>query len=82
MRILNVVFVQAVPSQVELLYRQYKDKKEKLQEQTKEQVMEKYGQLGEKPPEDVQLLQQSEHYVEYDRFGRVIVGQVAKTRSR
>lgn len=67
---------------MELLYRQYKDKKEKLQEQTKEQVMEKYGQLGEKPPEDVKLLQQSEHYVEYDKFGRVIVGQVAKTRSR
>lgn len=71
-----------MPSQVELLYRQYKDKKEKLQKQTKEQVIEKYGQLAEKVPEDVKGLQQSEQYVEYDRFGRVIVGQVTKTRSR
>ncbi|GMH33989.1 hypothetical protein BSKO_01823 [Bryopsis sp. KO-2023] len=74
--------MQAVPSQVELLYRQFKDKKEKLQKQTKEQVMEKYGQLAEEAPEDVSSLKQSEHYVEYDRFGRVIIGQVTKARSR
>jgi hypothetical protein len=38
--------------------------------------MAKYGNAAEKPPEDLALLRGTEKYVEYDRMGRVVKGQV------
>lgn len=69
--------MQAAPSQAELLYRNYKISKEKLKGQTKESIMEKYGNAAaeEELPREL-LLGQSEREVEYDRAGRIIKGQV------
>lgn len=78
------IHMQAAPSQAELLYKQFKEKKEKLSGMTKSAILEKYGNAAatEPAPEGL-LLGQTEGYVEYDRAGRVIKGQeraVAKSR--
>ncbi|XP_030950945.1 pre-mRNA-splicing factor SLU7-A [Quercus lobata] len=68
--------MQAAPSQAELLYKNYKVIKEKLKSQTKDDILEKYGNAateGELPRE--LLLGQTEREVEYDRAGRIIKGQ-------
>ena len=71
------IHMQAAPSQAELLYRNYKINKEKLKGQTKESIMEKYGNAAaeEELPREL-LLGQSEREVEYDRAGRIVKGQV------
>jgi len=69
--------MQAAPSQAELLYKNFKVAKEKLKTQTKDTIMEKYGNAateGEIPME--LLLGQSERQIEYDRAGRIMKGQV------
>ena len=53
-----------------------------LQVKNKEDVMERYGNVAEKPSEDALLLGQTESYVEYDAQGRVIRGKEVKARSR
>ncbi|GLJ05215.1 hypothetical protein SUGI_0013910 [Cryptomeria japonica] len=70
------IHLQAAPSQAELLYREFKIKKEKLKSQTKEDILRKYGNAAseDKLPTEL-LLGQSERQVEYDRAGRVIKGQ-------
>ncbi|KAG8370788.1 hypothetical protein BUALT_Bualt13G0019900 [Buddleja alternifolia] len=70
------VHMQAAPSQAELLYKSFKINKEKLKSQTKDTVMEKYGNAAteEVLPREL-LLGQSEKEVEYDRAGRIIKGQ-------
>ena len=69
--------MQAAPSQAELLFRNYKVVKDKLKSQTKESIMEKYGNAAsEEPLPRELLLGQSEREVEYDRAGRIIKGQV------
>ncbi|GAU50756.1 hypothetical protein TSUD_272710 [Trifolium subterraneum] len=70
------VHLQATPSQAELLYKNFKATKEKLKSQTKEAIMEKYGNVAneDKLPREL-LLGQSEMQVEYDRAGRIIKGQ-------
>lgn len=63
------------PSQAELLYEQFKQKKEALKEARKKAVLGKYG--GEQHldmPHPELLLAQSETYVEYAEDGRVIKG--------
>lgn len=43
----------------------------------------RYGNCAEKPPEDLKLLGSgTEKYVEYDRMGRVIRGQVRAATMR
>ncbi|KAL5061303.1 hypothetical protein RYX36_032907, partial [Vicia faba] len=71
------VHMQAAPSQAELLYKNFKVMKEKLKSQTKETIIEKYGNAADddKLPREL-LLGQSERQVEYDRAGRIIKGQV------
>lgn len=71
------IHMQAAPSQAELLYKNYKINKEKLKSQTKDSIMDKYGNAAaeEVLPREL-LLGQSEKEVEYDRAGRVIKGQV------
>ncbi|KAL0390915.1 UNVERIFIED_CONTAM: Pre-splicing factor SLU7 [Sesamum calycinum] len=70
------VHMQAAPSQAELLYKSFKINKEKLKSQTKDTIMEKYGNAAteEVLPREL-LLGQSEREVEYDRAGRIIRGQ-------
>ncbi|TMW86072.1 pre-mRNA-splicing factor SLU7 [Solanum lycopersicum] len=70
------VHMQAAPSQAELLYKNFKINKEKLKVQTKDDVMEKYGNAASEDtlPREL-LLGQSEKEVEYDRAGRIVKGQ-------
>ncbi|CAN6487332.1 unnamed protein product [Victoria cruziana] len=70
------IHMQAAPSQAELLYKEFKVKKETLKSQMKEAIMEKYGNAAseEELPKEL-LLGQSEREVEYDRAGRIIKGQ-------
>ncbi|KAL1319038.1 hypothetical protein HN51_071328 [Arachis hypogaea] len=72
------VHMQAAPSQAELLYKNFKVMKEKLKSQTKDTIVEKYGNAADedKLPREL-LLGQSERQVEYDRAGRIIKGQEA-----
>ncbi|KAI9193835.1 hypothetical protein LWI28_000596 [Acer negundo] len=69
------IHLQAVPSQAESLYKNYKIIKEKLKSRLKDTIMEKYGNAAteEEMPREL-LLGQSERQVEYDRAGRVIKG--------
>ncbi|KAI4303734.1 hypothetical protein MLD38_039331 [Melastoma candidum] len=70
------IHMQAAPSQAELLYKNFKVIKEKLKSQTKDTILEKYGNAAAKeelPPE--LLLGQTEREVEYDRAGRIVKGQ-------
>ncbi|MEW5309663.1 MAG: hypothetical protein WDW38_001533 [Sanguina aurantia] len=76
------VHMQANPSLAEMLYKQFKDKKEVLQKQSKTSIVDRYGDAGEKAPEDLLAVQGTERYVEYDRMGRVVKGQEAKARSK
>jgi pre-mRNA-processing factor SLU7 len=70
------IHLQAAPSQAELLYKEFQVKKEKLKSQTKEDIVDKYGNAAseDKPPVEL-LMGQTEMVVEYDRAGRVIKGQ-------
>lgn len=70
------IHMQAAPSQAELLFKNFKVIKEKLKSQTKESIMEKYGNAAatESIPKEL-LLGQSEREVEYDRAGRIVKGQ-------
>ncbi|KAF3776255.1 Pre-mRNA-splicing factor [Nymphaea thermarum] len=70
------IHMQAAPSQAELLYKEFKEKKEKLKSQTKVSIMGKYGNAAseEEIPREL-LLGQSEREVEYDHAGRIIKGQ-------
>ncbi|KAI5066200.1 hypothetical protein GOP47_0018824 [Adiantum capillus-veneris] len=70
------IHMQAAPSQAELLYKEFKVKKESLKGQLKSDIMDKYGNAAseDKPPMEL-LLGQTEKQVEYDRAGRIIRGQ-------
>ena len=73
------IHVQAAPSQAELLYKRFKEKKEKLTKNTKRAVLEKYGNAAEAGPLPEGLLMgQTESYVEYDRAGRVVARDGAR----
>ncbi|KAG1663163.1 hypothetical protein FOA52_006060 [Chlamydomonas sp. UWO 241] len=72
----------ANPSLAEMMYKQFKQKKEVLSKQGAKDVAQKYGDAGEKMPDDVAQLLSTERYVEYDRNGRVVKGQETKIRSR
>jgi len=71
------IHLQAAPSQAELLYREFKVKKDTLKKQTKQDIMNKYGDAAsaDRPPMEL-LLGQSERQIEYDQAGRIIKGQV------
>lgn len=71
------IHLQAAPSQAELLYREFKVKKDTLKKQTKQDIMNKYGDAASAdiPPMEL-LLGQSERQIEYDQAGRIVKGQV------
>eukprot|EP01111_Echinosteliopsis_oligospora_P010548 TRINITY_DN3308_c0_g1_i1.p1 TRINITY_DN3308_c0_g1~~TRINITY_DN3308_c0_g1_i1.p1 ORF type:complete len:560 (+),score=183.31 TRINITY_DN3308_c0_g1_i1:54-1733(+) len=70
------VHLQGAPSQAELLYKDFKHKKESLKYKTKETIINKYGgqEHLDAPPKEL-LLAQTESYVEYAPSGKVIKGQ-------
>jgi pre-mRNA-processing factor SLU7 len=79
----NDVHLQANPSQAEFLYKEYLKKKDEVHERQKSSILDRYGGAEhlQKPP--TELLEQSEHYVEYSRTGKVIKGiERATVRSR
>lgn len=59
-----------MPSQAELAFRQFKQRKESSAKQGKQSVVERYGDGGaQAAPEDLKALAQTEAYVEYDAAG-------------
>lgn len=70
------VHVLAEPTKLELLQKEYEKKKDEIKSEVKNSVLERYG--GEEhldaPPKAL-LLAQTETYVEYSRYGKVIKGQ-------
>ncbi|KAL1461707.1 hypothetical protein WDU94_013579 [Cyamophila willieti] len=70
------VHVLAEPTKLELLKKEYEGKKEEFKAQVSSSVIDKYGGAEhlEAPPKQL-LLAQTEDYVEYSRYGKVIKGQ-------
>ncbi|XP_062539500.1 pre-mRNA-splicing factor Slu7 [Armigeres subalbatus] len=70
------VHVLAEPTKLELLQKEYEKKKDQFKDEVKNTVLDRYG--GEEhlnvPPKAL-LLAQTEHYVEYNRFGKVVKGE-------
>ncbi|XP_074000008.1 pre-mRNA-splicing factor Slu7 [Rhodnius prolixus] len=64
------------PTKLEILRKQYDEKKDEFKKKGQLDILEKYG--GEEhlnvPPKDL-LLAQTEHYAEYTRHGTIIKGQ-------
>ncbi|XP_071492441.1 pre-mRNA-splicing factor SLU7-like [Diadema antillarum] len=78
------VHLQAEPTKLELLHKEFGSKKENFKKSQKETILEKYGGAEhlEAPPKQL-LLAQTEDYVEYSRHGTVIKGQEkAKVKSK
>jgi pre-mRNA-processing factor SLU7 len=70
------VHMVAIPSQAELSFRNFQEKKQALKESHRKSILEAYG--GEeylKPPEEVQQLAETETYVQYSRDGKVLGGR-------
>ncbi|XP_068157234.1 LOW QUALITY PROTEIN: pre-mRNA-splicing factor Slu7 [Drosophila tropicalis] len=76
------VHLLAEPTKLELLQKEYEQKKEQFKSSTKTHIVEKYG--GEEhlqaPPKSL-LLAQTEEYIEYSRSGKIIKG-VEKPKAR
>ncbi|KYQ46367.1 Pre-mRNA-splicing factor SLU7 [Trachymyrmex zeteki] len=70
------VHLLAEPTKLELLKQEYDKKRDELKDKARDGVIEHYG--GEEhlqaPPKAL-LLAQTEHYVEYSRYGKIIKGQ-------
>jgi len=71
--------LQANPTQLELLSREYGTKKDIHKDAEKDSILEKYGgkEHLEAPPKAL-LLAQTEEYVVYNRLGKVVEGQERK----
>jgi len=70
------IHLQGAPSQAELMFRQFREKKENLTKKNKDAILEKYvGKEQTQPEEDKQLmLAQTEEYVEYTPTGQPLKG--------
>ncbi|XP_022080625.1 pre-mRNA-splicing factor SLU7-like [Acanthaster planci] len=78
------VHLQAEPTKLELLHKEFKVKKDDFKQNQKGSILERYGGAEhlEAPPREL-LLAQTENYVEYSRHGNVIKGQEkAKVKSK
>lgn len=76
--------MNAGPTQGQYLHEEYKDKKEKHKEVTKESILARYGgeEYLEKAPKEI-VDGQTENYVEYSQTGQIIKGKErAKARSK
>lgn len=69
------VSLQAEPTKLELLQKQFVEKKEEFKQKVSDDLLEKYGgrEHLEVPPTEL-LLGQGENYVEYSRHGKIIKG--------
>ncbi|XP_012533016.1 pre-mRNA-splicing factor Slu7 [Monomorium pharaonis] len=70
------VHLLAEPTKLELLKQEYDKKRDELKDKARDSVIERYG--GDehlKAPPKALLLAQTEHYVEYSRYGKIIKGQ-------
>lgn len=78
------VHLQADPTKLEMLNKEYNRKKEIYKVSAKDSILEKYGgQEHLEAPSKQLLLAQSENYVEYSRHGTIIKGaEKAKIKSR
>lgn len=67
------VHLLAEPTKLEMLQKEYNKKKDQFKSQVQERILQRYG--GDKhlqaPPKSL-LLGQTEDYVEYSRYGKVI----------
>ncbi|KAI0663514.1 pre-mRNA-splicing factor SLU7 [Cubamyces menziesii] len=80
----NDVHINALPTQGQLLHKEYIKKKEELKDTTKVSILSKYGgeEYLQKAPKEL-LQGQTEEYVEYSRTGQVIKGKErAKVKSK
>jgi len=70
------VHLQAEPTKLELLSKEYQSKKDVYKDLEKDTIFDKYGgsEHLEAPPKSL-LLAQTEEYVVYNRLGKVIEGQ-------
>lgn len=70
------VHLQADPTKLELLHKEYSVKKDSYKEEQKDSILDRYGGTEhlDAPPKEL-LLAQTEEYVEYSRTGKVIKGQ-------
>lgn len=70
------VHLLAEPTKLELLKQEYDKKRDELKEKARDSIINRYG--GEEhldaPPPSL-LLAQTEQYVEYSRYGKIIKGQ-------
>ncbi|KAG7200868.1 hypothetical protein KM043_003231 [Ampulex compressa] len=70
------VHLLAEPTKLELLKQEYDKKRDELKDKARDSIINRYG--GEKhldaPPASL-LLAQTEEYVEYSRYGKIIKGQ-------
>ncbi|XP_066993652.2 pre-mRNA-splicing factor SLU7 [Anabrus simplex] len=70
------VHLLAEPTKLEMLQKEYDKKKDQFKSQVQESILQRYG--GEEhldaPPREL-LLAQTEDYVEYSRYGKIIKGQ-------
>lgn len=70
------VHLLAEPTKLELLKQEYDKKRDELKDKARASIIERYG--GEKHLKTLPkplLLAQTEHYVEYSRYGKIIKGQ-------
>mmetsp|Transcript_11554 Transcript_11554/g.42262 ORF Transcript_11554/g.42262 Transcript_11554/m.42262 type:complete len:486 (+) Transcript_11554:173-1630(+) len=72
------ILPMASPSQAELLFQTFKERKDKLKTSSKDSLKDKYGNAAAKKTDDVELLAQTEQYVEYDRTGKLVNGAETK----
>lgn len=70
----QVPHLQSDPSLSEMLYKQYKEKKENLESKRQSDILNRYGGEEYKKVDKNLMLEQSEVYIEYSRDGRVIKG--------
>ncbi|GAA5893442.1 hypothetical protein JCM6882_008035 [Rhodosporidiobolus microsporus] len=78
------VHIQSNPTAAALAHKEFLQKKEVLKDTSKASVLEKYGgeQYLQSVPRELRA-GQTEHYVEYDRRGKVVKGmERAKARSK
>ncbi|MPC08134.1 Pre-mRNA-splicing factor Slu7 [Portunus trituberculatus] len=74
------VSLQAEPTKLELLQKQFVEKKDEFKKKVSDDLLEKYGgkEHLDTPPVEL-LLAQTENYVEYSRHGKVIKGAEKQT---
>lgn len=69
------IHLQALPTKTEIVHKEFEVKKNEYNERISKYITQKYGEPEKqaKPAKDLQL-EQSEHYVEYSRTGKLVKG--------